>query len=62
MQEGMGTMLEGLEDSESLGEGSSEMFEGFINYLPLRGLSMMSQGMFTEEMLNGIIQQLNNPS
>jgi len=26
MQEGMGTMLEGLEASDSLGEGSSEMF------------------------------------
>lgn len=62
IQEGMGSMLEGLEASESLGEGSSEMFEGFIHYMPLRGLSMMSQGMFTEEMLNGIIQQLNHQS
>ncbi|WP_098743147.1 glycoside hydrolase family 3 C-terminal domain-containing protein [Paenibacillus sp. EZ-K15] len=60
MQEGMGTMLEGLEASESLGEGTGEMFAEMMNYMPLRTLSMMSQGMFTEEMLNEIIHRLNH--
>ncbi|WP_018756819.1 beta-glucosidase [Paenibacillus terrigena] len=60
IQKGMGLMLEGSEAAENLGEGTGEILTEMLNYMPLRMLAMMSQGMFTEEMLDGLIQQLNN--
>lgn len=59
IKNGMG-LLEGSEVAENLGEGTGEIFTEMLNYMPLRMLAMMSQGMFTEEMLDGLIQQLNN--
>ncbi|HEY4390862.1 MAG TPA: glycoside hydrolase family 3 C-terminal domain-containing protein [Paenibacillus sp.] len=56
MQEGLG----GLGAAESLGEGVGTMFSEMMKYMPLRTLVSMGQGMFTEEMLDGIIQQVNN--
>ncbi|NIK79734.1 beta-glucosidase [Paenibacillus castaneae] len=54
LQEGMGISL----DSEQEG---MEMMEAMMKYMPLRALVSFSQGVFTEEMLNGLLQQLNQP-
>lgn len=39
---------------------ASEMMTAMVQYMPLRALAGFSQGMFTEEMLNGMIEKLNN--
>jgi len=57
MQQGMGNPLEA---AASLGEGASEMFSEMMKYMPLRTMVAMGQGKFTEEMLDGIIGQLND--
>jgi len=43
---------------EDEGEGA-EMMAAMMKYMPLRALSNFSDGKFTEEMLQGMIQQLN---
>ncbi|RUS43901.1 beta-glucosidase [Cohnella sp. AR92] len=54
-QAGMG-MSEG---EPAGGEGMGDMFSAMMRYLPLRNLVSFSQGAFTEEMLDGLIAQLN---
>ncbi|MCU9612604.1 glycoside hydrolase family 3 C-terminal domain-containing protein [Caldibacillus lycopersici] len=55
MQEGNAA----LSMPESDGE-HSEMMAAMMKYMPLRALVNFSQGAFTEEMLSGLIEQLNH--
>ncbi|HEY4390854.1 MAG TPA: glycoside hydrolase family 3 C-terminal domain-containing protein [Paenibacillus sp.] len=52
-QEGMSATLGDLQ------EDASEMFSEMMKYMPLRSLVSFSQGAFTEEMLDGLIDHLN---
>jgi len=51
-QEGMGASI--TEDHEA-----ADMFAAMMKYMPLRSLVSFSQGAFTDEMLNGLLEQLN---
>ncbi|TCM95786.1 beta-glucosidase [Paenibacillus sp. BK033] len=54
-QSGMGASM----DSDALGEGMGEMFAEMMKYMPLRAMVSFSQGAFTDEMLDGLLAQLN---
>ena len=55
-------MTPGSEDiSEAAAEAiTAEMNNAMMNYMPLRGALSFGGGMFTEEMLNAVLYQLNN--
>ncbi|MCY9589872.1 glycosyl hydrolase [Paenibacillus chitinolyticus] len=40
-------------------EGTSEMFAAILKFMPLRAAAAFSQGAFTEEMLNHMVERLN---
>lgn len=40
-------------------EGTSEMFAAILKFMPLRAAAAFSQGAFTEEMLNNMVERLN---
>ena len=51
----------GDEASEAAAEAITEaMNMAMMNYMPLRGALSFGGGMFTEEMLDGVLAQLNN--
>lgn len=54
-QQGLGVAA----DAASKAEGMSDMFAAMMKFMPLRNLTAFSQGQFTEEMLDGLIAQLN---
>ncbi|GAA0399752.1 beta-glucosidase [Paenibacillus motobuensis] len=54
-QEGMSATLGDLQSME----GMSEMFSEMLKYMPLRSMVTFSQGAFTDEMLDGLVYQLN---
>lgn len=49
-----------LLDTLDMGVEAQEMAAAMMKYTPLRGLVNFSQGAFTEDMLNGLIEHLNN--
>ncbi|MBP1964969.1 glycoside hydrolase family 3 C-terminal domain-containing protein [Paenibacillus aceris] len=60
-QEGMGVSTDNLQSmEEALGEGTGEMFAEMMKYMPLRAMVSFSQGAFTDEMLDGLVAQLNH--
>ncbi|THF83235.1 beta-glucosidase [Cohnella fermenti] len=46
--------------SEGMGEGMADMMEAMMKYMPLRNLVAFSRGGFTDEMLDGLIAQMNS--
>ncbi|OCT12919.1 glycosyl hydrolase [Paenibacillus pectinilyticus] len=54
-QEGVGVSMTELQSTEGMGE----MFAEMMKYMPLRSLVAFSQGAFTDEMLDGLVYQLN---
>lgn len=57
LMDGMLKQFSGGND-DTLGEGN--MFEQMLKYMPLRAIVSFSQGAISEEMLDGIITQLNS--
>jgi len=44
----------------SVNQTDPDFFLALMRYMPLRNLVIFSQGTFTEEMLENILEQLNN--
>lgn len=58
-QSGMGASLDSDSMKDAMGEGMGEMFAEMMKYMPLRAMVSFSQGAFTDEMLDGLLTQLN---
>jgi beta-glucosidase len=58
-QSGMGASVDSDSMKDALGEGMGEMFAEMMKYMPLRAMVSFSQGAFTDEMLDGLLAQLN---
>lgn len=58
-QSGMGVSMDSDSMKDAMGEGTGEMFAEMMKYMPLRAMVSFSQGAFTDEMLDGLLAQLN---
>ncbi|ACS99517.1 beta-glucosidase [Paenibacillus sp. JDR-2] len=58
-QSGMGASMDSDSMKDAMGEGMGEMFAEMMKYMPLRAMVSFSQGAFTDEMLDGLLAQLN---
>ncbi|WP_336788979.1 beta-glucosidase [Paenibacillus sp. MMO-177] len=58
-QSGMGVTMDSDSMKDAMGEGTGEMFAEMMKYMPLRAMVSFSQGAFTDEMLDGLLAQLN---
>jgi beta-glucosidase len=58
-QSGMGASMDSDSMKDAMGEGTGEMFAEMMKYMPLRAMVSFSQGAFTDEMLDGLLAQLN---
>ncbi|MCB0586697.1 MAG: fibronectin type III-like domain-contianing protein, partial [Phaeodactylibacter sp.] len=56
---GGGAQVASSPDEEANRKKASTMMEVFMRDMPLRNLVRMSQGNFTEEMLEGLLKQIN---
>jgi beta-glucosidase len=48
-----------LMDTREMDAETAEMMAAMMKYIPLRAIANFSQGAFTDEMLDGLIKQLN---